>query len=191
MLKSHFILGACWVLYGFLHSMLANETVKSGITSSLGIKPASYRIGYNVFAAVTLVIILYFLVKIQSRYLFTSLIVQFIIAPIFIVAGISIMIYCIIKYFRQLSGLNGNSDKLIISGLHSFVRHPLYSGTFLFLAGLFLLMPSLANLISVIIIISYTVLAIPLEEKKLVKQFGDQYISYIKNVPTFFPKWLK
>ncbi len=190
MLKSHIILTISWILYCFLHSLLANETVKINITRSLGMNSASYRVGYNIFAALTLVMTLYFLVNIESPYLFASFIEQSIIAPIIIVAGISIMIFSIMKYFRQLSGLNGNSDKLIISDLHSFVRHPLYSGTFLFLTGLFLLMPSLANLISVVIIITYTVMAIPLEEKKLVKKFGEQYISYMKNVPALFPRWL-
>jgi protein-S-isoprenylcysteine O-methyltransferase Ste14 len=54
--------------------------------------------------------------------------------------------------------------------------------------GLFLLLPLLSILISNTIITVYTILAIPLEERKLIKEFGNDYIQYRKRVPALVPK---
>lgn len=184
----HIAITAGWVLFCWLHSFLAEVNIKKKISVLLKLDPFQYRIGYNLFAFASLSIILYLHSRIDSYSFYFGFIIKTMLAPICIIVGISIMVYCFIKYFRQHSGLNKEKGVLIISGLHAFVRHPLYSGTFIFLVGLFLIMPCLTNLIAVMIIISYTVLALPSEEKKLVDQFGQQYILYRKKVPALIPK---
>ena len=78
--------------------------------------------------------------------------------------------------------------ELIISGIHRYVRHPLYLGTFLFIWGLAVLFPYFSLVIANTIITVYTLLAIPFEEEKLVQEFGDQYRRYQKQVPKIIPK---
>jgi protein-S-isoprenylcysteine O-methyltransferase Ste14 len=73
-------------------------------------------------------------------------------------------------------------------GLHRYVRHPLYFGTLLFVWALFFVFPYLNNLLACIIITIYTLIGATLEEKKLVKQFGEQYISYKRQVPMLIPR---
>jgi protein-S-isoprenylcysteine O-methyltransferase Ste14 len=94
----------------------------------------------------------------------------------------------------QLSGLRWLSrgkvsSKLEVNGLHRYVRHPLYLGTFVFLWGWFLLYPSLSFLICCSFITIYTLIGLRFEEKKLIKEFGDEYVQYQKKVPRLIPKF--
>ena len=103
------------------------------------------------------------------------------------------MIICIVKYFVQLSGIRSLTtiqpeNKLMITGIHKFVRHPLYGGTFVFIWGLLLLYRHLSLLVVNTIITIYTLLGIAFEEKKLEQQFGDDYKNYKATVPKLFPK---
>ena len=108
--------------------------------------------------------------------------------------GIIIMSICVKKYFFEMSGLQAiqNSQAkftLQQSGLHKYVRHPLYLGTILFLIGLFFIFPLLSNFISLVVITIYVLLGIRLEEKKLISQFGSHYLEYAKKVPMLVPRW--
>jgi protein-S-isoprenylcysteine O-methyltransferase Ste14 len=69
------------------------------------------------------------------------------------------------------------------------MRHPLYTGTFLFIWGLWVLFPSLGLLITDSIITVYTVYAIRLEEAKLVAEFGEKYRHYQRTVPKLIPRF--
>lgn len=106
------------------------------------------------------------------------------------------MIISIIKYFKLLSGVRSlyqpqPSMHLKLDGIHKYVRHPLYLGTLLFIWGLFFLFPLLNNLIAVVIINLYVLIGVPLEEKKLLKEFGNEYAEYKKQVPRLLPKVIK
>jgi protein-S-isoprenylcysteine O-methyltransferase Ste14 len=79
------------------------------------------------------------------------------------------------------------ASELKINGIHRFVRHPLYSGTILFVTGLFFLFPTLNNLIAVVLLILYVLTGIVFEEKKLLKEFGKKYEEYMANVPMLLP----
>lgn len=79
--------------------------------------------------------------------------------------------------------------ELKVEGIHRFVRHPLYSGTILFVWGLFFIFPMLNNLIAVILLTLYVLIGISFEEKKLIKEFGKKYESYIAEVPMLIPNF--
>ena len=106
--------------------------------------------------------------------------------------GFTIMIISILKYFNLLSGIRtlyeaNPSAKLLRGGIHDYVRHPLYSGTLLFIWGLFFSFPMLKNLIAMIIITGYVLVGIRLEEKKLLIEFGKAYADYMNRVPMLIP----
>lgn len=110
------------------------------------------------------------------------------------VGGIAIMAICIRKYFLHLSGLKSlylndeqAANQLQITGIHRFVRHPLYSGTFMAIWGLWLLVPRLSLLLANLVITAYTLMAIAWEEQKLEAEFGDSYRRYKKEVPRLIP----
>ncbi len=190
--KEHWLLLGCWLAYCILHSVFADAGIKLQIQKAMGSAFKFYRPLYSIFAFITLVIILWFQVSIKSLVLFKPNIYIDVIAVLTASGGLYIMIICINKYFYELSGLQAiqHSDAkntLQQSGLHKYVRHPLYSGTLLFIWSLFFLFPLMSNLIAAIIITLYVLLGIKLEEKKLVLEYGDSYIKYAKKVSMLIP----
>jgi len=119
-----------------------------------------------------------------------------IVGVLVMILGALIMSMMIWKYFMKLSGVRWLYRDVVnatleVDGLHKFVRHPLYSGTFAFIWGWFLVSPFASYLIACIIITSYTLIALSFEEEKLVLEFGDDYIQYKKNVPKLIPNLKK
>ena len=58
----------------------------------------------------------------------------------------------------------------------------------MFVWALFTLFPYLNNLLACSVITLYTVIGARLEEKKLVMQFGEQYVLYKQKVPMIIPR---
>jgi methanethiol S-methyltransferase len=151
-----------------------------------------YRLLYTLFAFASLGVVVWYQWQLKPVVLFSSKPLWY--AGIGLAAaGLLLMAVCIKKYFMSLSGLRSlfeerPSHELIISGVHRYVRHPLYLGTFAFLWGLFLALPHLSLLIANTIITAYTVYAIRLEEKKLVLEFGEAYRRYQSAVPPLLPR---
>lgn len=192
MVLNHVFISLCWIVYCFLHSFLANDQIKESIYNKLAVRSNIYRILYNVFAIVTLVPLVIYQFSVNSIQLFHNEVVSLYIAVILIVTGLIIMLICVGKYFTQLSGLSKKHAQtehpvLETSGIHKYVRHPLYFGTFIFLIGLFAWSPLLSHAIAVFIIIAYTIIGIRFEEKKLVKIFGSAYNDYQSKVPMIVP----
>lgn len=80
-------------------------------------------------------------------------------------------------------------NRLVTDGLYRFVRHPQYTGLFLGLFGEGVVhWPTIFSVaIFPLIILAYFLLARS-EEKKVIKQFGDEYLAYRKRVPMFIPR---
>lgn len=102
------------------------------------------------------------------------------------------MFISIKKYFLLLSGIRSVYQavppvELKVKGIHRLVRHPLYSGTILFVWGLFFIYPMLNNLIAVLLLTAYVLIGINFEEKKLIQEFGEEYEKYISEVPMLIP----
>ena len=186
----HIILGLLWLSYCLIHSILARSYARLWVMGFLNIRKDTYRVIYNVFALVSLAAILIYQFRITAIRLFRPGMTLRIIAILFLTAGLIIMLICIRKYFLQLSGLvkeEHNKRVLETGGIHQYVRHPLYLGTFIFITGLFILFPFLSNLIAVAIIMAYTIIGILFEEKKLIEEFGEHYRQYQQNVPMLLP----
>lgn len=77
---------------------------------------------------------------------------------------------------------------LVTTGLFRYCRHPLY--TFTLLALILTPVMSLDHLAFVFYTIAYALIAIPIEERKLINIFGQSYIDYQKRVPAIFPFWV-
>ena len=194
MLYSHCLLAIFWIGYCTLHSVLASAAVKVRIQKTMKLSVQFYRIGYTVFSFLGLVAILIYQFSLQTKLLFIPSFAVSLIGIIMMASGAVIMVLMIWKYFMQLSGLRWLSrgkvsSKLEVNGLHHYVRHPLYLGTFVFIWGWFLLYPSLSFLICCSIITIYTLIGMRFEEEKLIKEFGDEYVEYQKKVPRLIPKF--
>ncbi len=91
--------------------------------------------------------------------------------------------------FGSFIGLRLEEDKLSYDGILGRVRHPIYSGLILITVGFFLFNPTIATLIFCLSVFLYLPVGIYLEEQKLIKQFGKDYLDYKAKVPMLLPRW--
>ena len=182
-------LATLWLLFGFSHSLLADLRVKHAFYHHLGFIETSYRVFYNLFAFVFLTVLLYLQIVIDSTLIFKTTTGTVALALLIGFLGVIIMLLCILKYFKQLSGafIESATPKLETGGLHQHVRHPLYLGTILFIIGLVIYFPYLKNFVAAFIVTGYTVVGAFFEERKLVKTFGEDYLKYQRDVPMLIP----
>lgn len=96
--------------------------------------------------------------------------------------------------FRHISGLaflglrKEINQGLVQEGLHGYMRHPIYTGTILVLIGLFGYHPTDIILLTDLVVLAYLPFGIRWEERKLIDEFGEEYLEYKKNVPALIPR---
>ena len=179
----HYILIVLWMVYYAIHSVLAASGVKEVFKKIFGKNYRYYRLSYSIFAFLALVALLIFQYSFTSPVLFQSTFLEYVAVLFFILPGLFIMLVSIKKYFMLLSGVRSvfspvSTPELKIMGIHKYMRHPLYSGTILFVFGLFLIFPTVSNFIAWILLTLYILIGLVFEEKKLIKEFGNDYLEY-------------
>lgn len=192
MSANHYFLIILWIIYYVVHSIAASTSVKDFFYKKW-YDEGLYRLIYSLFAFIALAAILIFQYSFASPQLFSLNKLMFLPVIFAVLPGLVIMFISIKKYFVALSGIRrvmGESEivELKVNGIHKLVRHPLYSGTILFVWGLFFIFPYLNNLLCVIILTLYIWIGVIFEENKLVMVFGTQYKDYSNSVPRFIPK---
>lgn len=86
--------------------------------------------------------------------------------------------------WRQIHQATG----LVTTGIYRYIRHPQYTGIFLFTFGWVLHWPSVITLILwPILVAAYSWLA-RREEEAVSREFGEAYLKYAQDTPRFFPK---
>lgn len=80
------------------------------------------------------------------------------------------------------------AERIVTSGVYSFVRHPQYLGGLLAHVGISFLFFAWYSLLSTPLMVLLVYLISRKEEQELVKEFGKEYEDYAKKVPMFFPK---
>lgn len=188
----HWILVFVWVLYYAIHSILAATPVKNFFAERLKRYFRFYRLSYSIFATIALIFLLLYQYSFESPVLIRSILVKYISLILLVIPGLIIMFISIKKYFLLLSGVRSIYEatppsELKVEGIHRYVRHPLYSGTILFVWGLFFIFPMLNNLIAAVLLTAYVLVGIIFEERKLLKEFGSKYEEYRSEVPKLIP----
>ena len=95
--------------------------------------------------------------------------------------------------WREFLGIEVQSElklagkSLKRSGLLGYMRHPLYTGIILIYLGAFFYMPSFIHLVNLGCVISYVIVGVHYEEKRLISTFGQEYQDYKSKVPALFP----
>src|SRR3982751_2149456 len=178
MFQTHLLLAIAWITYYVLHSVLAAHQVKKRAQNKLGNQFRLYRLYYTIFSFIGLTALLLYQFFIPSKLLFIPPNFLKVLGILIMVIGGCIMLLMIRKYFMQLSGVRWLYEQRVkstleVTGLHRYVRHPLYLGTFAFIWGWFLLSPLLSFFIASVIITIYTLIGLRFEEQKLIKEFGD------------------
>jgi protein-S-isoprenylcysteine O-methyltransferase Ste14 len=173
-------------LWGVVHSILASNFAKDMLGGA-----SFYRLGYNIFAAISFAPILYLMKTLPDQLVYQ------VSAPwsMFMFGG---QIFAAIMLFvaflqtdslsfvglRQLFETTGSSQ-LVTRGLYRIVRHPLYTFGLLFIW----LTPAVSqNSLTVYIGATlYTLTGAYFEERKLLREFGDSYAEYKKKTPMLIP----
>lgn len=79
------------------------------------------------------------------------------------------------------------ADGLVTDGIYKFMRHPQYTGIFLFTLGWLIHWPSVITLVLwPVLTASYVWLALQ-EEKELVEVYGESYVEYARRTKRFIP----
>jgi len=188
-----------FIVFGYTHSLLAFEKVKIQFKKKFGGLIAFYRILYNLFSVISIYIIYELSPKphitiydLQNPFDLIILIPQFLsLAGVFWVFR-----YICIREFLGLDQIKRFIEKryiteldeeftLRIEGPYRYSRHPVYFFSIIFL--LFRPVMDLFYLTFFICIVVYFYIGSYYEERKLVRQFGEVYKNYKKEVPRIFP----
>ncbi len=189
-MERYILLIVGWAIYFLIHSVLAAEGTKISFKKRFSKAFRYYRLVYTTISTVGLLILLVMNASVSSPNLiepsgwarYASLMLA--------TVGIFILKAAFKQYslggFLGLKSDEGESFKA--EGILKHIRHPLYSATILITLGFWLFIPNVTTLVSVGCILLYLVIGIPLEERKLIRKFGDAYRDYRKRVPAIIPK---
>jgi len=182
-----------WLSFGVVHSLLASASVKRTLDPLFG---DSYRLSYNLFSALHIgfVILGGQLLLGQNSESFNLASEYDILTTASRWLGVAIILAALTQYdlglfsglsqLRKDSQLSEDDEPLHLSGMHRYVRHPIYLGAYLYLwAGAvdeFGLQTALWGS-------AYLFIGTWFEERKLIAQFGGSYVEYQKKVPAIFP----
>jgi len=179
-----------FILFAAAHSLCATNRVKQIVSRTADREPRFYRLGYNlasfamfiwVMAAYRTSPVLYFAPGVWSLVMYTAQLV---------VAGI--LVQCVRQTgageflgIRQFSSGDPLPNRLITSGCYARMRHPLYFYAIIFLV----LNPVMTTqwLLLTLFSLVYFIIGGTIEERRLLKTFGEEYRMYQQRVPFMIP----
>ena len=105
-----------------------------------------------------------------------------IIGWLMIVIGLIFMIWI----SRFLTTKLISARKLVTNGPYQYARHPMYVAIYIILIGVGILFFSIHWFIILLIFIPFWCVECKIEEKQLIKLYGQEYLNYKKKVGMFF-----
>jgi protein-S-isoprenylcysteine O-methyltransferase Ste14 len=183
-----------WLLYFLLHSLLASLVVKSFIVQHMPSLMPAYRLAYNLVALLLIVIPLWLTFAKSSDYLWQWQGLSGWIANMLALLAIAGFFWSLKYYdgqeflgFKQLktdARTIEDQESFKLSPLHRFVRHPWY---FLGLVLIWSREMTPYMLTSAMMMTVYFWIGSRLEEKKLLKYYGERYRLYSDKVAGLLP----
>ena len=179
-------------IWGLLHSLLASTGVKDFFQSILGNGFMKfYRLFYNLFAVVSFLPILYLMIVLPDRILYQipapmNILMRLGQATSLVLLFVAILQTDLLSFVgvRQLF----EEDKrgaLMTGGLYRYVRHPLYTFSLLILwlsPGM-----TLNSFVVYLALTIYILIGIRFEERKLMREYGQEYAIYRSATPMLIP----
>jgi len=84
--------------------------------------------------------------------------------------------------------ISPRTKQLVVSGPYEYSRNPMVFGVFCAYASIALFLNSLGGFVIVLLLLSLVLAYIKvIEEQRLLKDFGDEYVHYRQTIPMFFP----
>lgn len=182
------------LIYAAVHSVLASLGAKAWVRQHFGpVADRWYRLAYNLFAVISGLPILVLLYILPDHLLYQIYFPWILFTAAGQLTGVLIIVAGILQTnpwhfvgWQQI--LKPNADigsPLITTGLYRWMRHPLYTGGLL----LIWLVPTMTlNLLIIFICLTlYLIVGAKLEEKRLLREFGEEYREYQRRVPMLIP----
>jgi protein-S-isoprenylcysteine O-methyltransferase Ste14 len=109
---------------------------------------------------------------------------------LFIIAGMIVasMASKVISVSTVADMRTDRKPELITGGLYARIRHPLYLATILIFVAMGLIYPFPIVIVFVLCMIVYTMIGAFFEERKLIRQYGEEYLNYKKHAGFILPK---
>ncbi len=191
----YLLIASLWIAYCLLHSFLISTSFTNLMTRLLKDYYAFYRMFFVIFSAVLLIplinytdqldnniIITYSLPLNVIRYALTlGSLLMFFWAFFFDYDSLSFFGIRQIKNFGKKINFSGELKR---DGLLGVVRHPMY---FALIVYLWCQAFTMADIIVNIVLTIYVIMGTIIEEKKLILEFGDEYLKYQQEVPMLIP----
>lgn len=89
----------------------------------------------------------------------------------------------------ELAETHCSPKKILNTGIYSTVRHPQYLGWILAHIGISTILSAGYSIFFTPVLVALIYLISKKEENELVKEFGEEYMDYKKEVPMFVPRW--
>jgi protein-S-isoprenylcysteine O-methyltransferase Ste14 len=180
------------VLWGVIHSLLASAGIKDLLRRTFGNGfMRFYRLSYNIFAVISVLPILYLMLTVPDQVMYQVPAPFSLLMRVGQMASILFLFIAVLQTdILSFAGLRQlfeeeKTGQLIISGLYRYVRHPLYTFSLLILW----LSPnmSLNSFIVYTALTIYVLIGIIFEERKLIREFGQEYETYRDATPMLIP----
>jgi len=182
------------LVWGLVHSLLASLRAKEWTRRQLG--PAAdrcYRLGYNLFALVSLLPIGWLLLVLPDRDLYALpapwkylMFAGQLAALVLLAVGVlQTGVGSFLGLSQLASGETPAPARLVVIGLYRYVRHPLYAAGLAYIW----LSPSMTvdRLTFYACVTIYILLGALFEERKLRREFGAEYARYAAATPMLIP----
>ena len=185
-------------LWGLVHSLLASMSFKNLLRKTLGDGFMKfYRVLYNIFAVMSIAPILYLMVSLPNPILYQVpapwkylMLAGQGVSALFLLIAVLQTDLLSFAGLRQLIEAEKTGD-LVTGGLYRMVRHPLYTFSLLILW----LAPSMTvnSFVVYTALTIYVLIGIVFEERKLLREYGNEYANYKSTTPMLLPglKWVR
>ncbi|MCW8952396.1 MAG: isoprenylcysteine carboxylmethyltransferase family protein [Rhodospirillales bacterium] len=190
----HALYALAWITFGAGHSFLAGQTGTQGLRNLLG---AWYRFSYNTLAIIHIAAVAAFgwwLFDGGAPFDRPGWLIPMMTGAVFV--GIAVFLAGLANYdgkrllgFLQIgAGKTGqpaqDDEPLNFNGINRYIRHPLYAGGFLILWGRATDEFGLATAVWGSL---YLLIGARMEERRLIRMFGGEYVDYRRRVPAYIP----
>jgi methanethiol S-methyltransferase len=186
-----------WVGYCILHSFLISIWFTKFISNILNKYYAFYRLFYVLISLWLLIILIDYTSQFDNEIIIEYSSSLSILRNILMYGSLLLFFWAFFFDYDSLSffGIrqifnfgkvteNNPNESIKKKGLLGIIRHPMYLALIIYLwTQTFKLMDIVIN----IILTAYVIIGTYLEEKKLVREFGDAYIKYQHEVPMLIP----
>jgi protein-S-isoprenylcysteine O-methyltransferase Ste14 len=199
--SKYLMLSALVIVWCILHSAMISISVTGYFKRLLGSKYRFYRLFFNFIALLTLIPVSLFAYSIRTEAIFQwngymrigqvlLLLISFL---LFYLGGRNYDVRQVLGFKQIKEGISSKAitvtGELDTSGVRGITRHPWY------LAAILLIWARQMDVSVVVInviLTSYLIVGTYLEERKLIREFGEKYLTYQKKVSMLIPyKWLK